>query len=513
MTPRSRAADPGPRVSRGAALREAARAYYTVESPYKYDRVAWARDCVLWRPGEGLTGYQEEILAALDEHHRVCVRGPHGIGKTAIDAFVVLHFATTRDVEQIDWKNPTVASAWRQLTHFLWPEIRKWARRLNWNNIGRDPFSIHEMLKQNLKLRTGEAFAVASDDASAIEGAHADSILYLLDESKTIPPEVWDAIEGAFSGAGADTAAESFALANSTPGEPSGRFFDIQTRKPGYEDWHVIHVTLDDAIAAGRISREWADQRLRQWGAKSPVYRNRVLGEFAEQDRDSVIPLAWVEAAIERWQAAQVTEGFDKGQLRNVGIDVARSGDDKTVFARRYGVFYDELIVTEKQTTMDTANLAYPMVMAPGVWATVDVVGLGAGVVDRLRELKADAVAFNGAESTPMLDRSGEVGFLNKRAASWWNLREMLDPDNGDDLMLPPDDELIGDLTAPKWRMSAGGKIQIEKKEDVQKRIGRSPDRGDAVVYAAWPERPVVVKSAFGQKKTGLTDDLLTKGF
>jgi hypothetical protein len=116
----------------------------------------------------------------------------------------------------------------------------------------------------------------------------------------------------------------------------------------------------------------------------------------------------------------------------------------------------------------------------------VDVIGVGGGVVDRLRELKIAVVAFNASEATDHKDRSKELGFLNKRAAAWWRLREMLDPAFGPELALPPDDLLTGDLTAPHWFVRSGAKIQIESKDEIKKRLGRSPDSGDAVVQAVW---------------------------
>jgi hypothetical protein len=184
------------------------------------------------------------------------VRGPHGLGKTTLSSWVIVHFALTRDGR--DWKCVTTASAWRQLAKFTWPEVHKWARRLRWDRVGRAPFSANELLTLNLKLSTGEAFAVASDNPAYIEGAHADHLLYVFDESKAIPGGVFDAAEGAFSNAGGDTAAEAYALAISTPGEPQGRFYEIHKRQPGLEDWWTRHVTLEETIAAGRVSREWA---------------------------------------------------------------------------------------------------------------------------------------------------------------------------------------------------------------------------------------------------------------
>jgi len=271
-----------------------------VPSPYMYDPVAWAHDFIDWGDEDALTDYQEEILMAIPEYKRVCVRGPHGLGKTTVASVAILWFALTRD--GLDWKIPSTASSWRQLSQFLWPEIHKWARKLRWDKLGRRPFNTRQELMQlNLKLKTGQAFAAASDIPELIEGAHADRLLYLYDESKAISAETFNASEGAFSGAGRDTVAEAYALAISTPGEPNGRFWEIQTRKPGYEDWHVIHVTLEQCIAAGRISRDWAEQREKQWGPTSSVYLNRVRGEFASADELGVIPLSWIEQAQERW--------------------------------------------------------------------------------------------------------------------------------------------------------------------------------------------------------------------
>ncbi len=122
----------------------------------------------------------------------------------------------------------------------------------------------------------------------------------------------------------------------------------------------------------------------------------------------------------------------------------------------------------------------------PKAYAVVDVIGIGAGVVARLRE-QCDAkrvIAFNAAEHSEARDTSGELGFLNRRAAAWWHLRELLDPANGHAVALPADDTLIGDLTAPHWKVTSSGKIQIEGKEEIVKRLHRSTDAGDAVVQA-----------------------------
>lgn len=472
--------------------------------------MGWARDCIAWREGEGLTAYQEEILAALVTHQRAAERGPHGAGKTTIGALAVLWFALTRD--GFDWKVVTTASVWRQLTKFLWPEIHKWARRLRWDRIGRAPFRAHdELLDLSLKLSTGEAFAVASDTPTAIEGAHAPHLLYLFDEGKAIPDGTFDAAEGAFSTAGSDTTTEALALVLSTPGPPMGRFYAIHSRATGYEDWWVRHVTLAETIAVGRVSAEWAEARKRQWGAESAVYQNRVLGEFAASESDGVIPLAWVEAANERWHVW--AKAGKPGPLSAVGEDVARAGEDKTVLAPRYGPCVDTLRYYTHPDTMETVGVTAGLLhTAPDAYAVVDVIGLGAGVVDRLRELRYPVVAFNASERAvdekgkELLDRTGELGFVNQRSAAWWRFRELLDPEHESTVALPPDDTLTGDLTAPRWRVVSGGKIAVEPKGEpgdearaagfssVRARLKRSTDAGDAVVQAFVPKpRPTFV--------------------
>lgn len=122
--------------------------------------------------------------------------------------------------------------------------------------------------------------------------------------------------------------------------------------------------------------------------------------------------------------------------------------------------------------------------------AIVDSIGVGAGVLANLNRVKSiKSYGFVASERTKRKDRSGEFGFINKRSAAWWNLREMLDPVNGDNLALPDDDLLLGDLTSPRWREAAGGKIQIESKDEIRKRLGRSTDSGDSVVMAFWEEK------------------------
>lgn len=480
---------------------------------YRSNYVAFAHDCIRWPEGQSLTSYQEEILAELPVRKRVAVRGPHGLGKTCLASISLLCFALTYDGD--GWKIPTTATSWQQLSEFFWPEVHKWAAMLNWDRIGRQPFTKYELQTLSLSFRnanglvTGKAFAMASAEDERTEGAHANHLLYVFDEAKAIPSTRWDAAEGALM------TGDTYAIAISTPGEPQGRFYDIHTHKPGLENWWTRHVTVDECIAAGRFKRSHVDQLAQLWGENSAVFKNRVLGEFCESAEDCVIPLAWVEAANERWKQQielldphwNWIEGAKTGTwprwrwrdstlaepVTHIGLDIARSDlGDKTVIARRQSNTITEL---ERYSIADTQPIVGYATRILSHWAgsraVVDVIGIGSGPYDQLRaEFGKRATAFNASESSDLKDRSRELEFSNKRSAAWWHMRELLDPAFGSTIALPPDDRLIGDLTAPRrGKMTAGGKLTVESKQEIRKRLGRSTDDGDAVVMAFFPEK------------------------
>ncbi len=485
-------------VKRERAAKRAALDYFN--SP-----AMWARDNIRWPEDRGLTQYQEDILNSVVDKHRVAVRSPHGSGKTTMAALLCLWFVTTREQMGVDWKVITTASNWNQLTHFLWPEVHKWSRRLTWNRLKLSKWQrSQQIFAMNIKGTYGEAFGLSPADPQGLEGAHATELLYIFDESKAIVDAIFDAAEGAFSTAGLGVGTNAYAFAISTPGVPAGRFYAIHARHPGTEDWWARHITLQECLAAGQVTQEWVDQRRLMWGESSAVFLNRVMGEFAADAADSVVPLAWIELANERWRAKYVApNGYLRGKERTphdgtpavvkpgeklhvVGVDVARSGEDRCVYALRQGNTICEL--RRRQYTdslMDIANDIEALQKAHGTpKAIVDANGIGAGVADRLRELRQPVSSFVAQAGCIRRDASGDYGMANARAWSYWNLREMLTPYSGCDVALPPDDRLTGDLTAIKWRPVAGGRILIEDKEDIRKRLNRSCDDADAVAMA-----------------------------
>jgi hypothetical protein len=199
-----------------------------------------------------------------------------------------------------------------------------------------------------------------------------------------------------------------------------GRFYEIHRRAPGLEDWWVRHVKVEEAMAAGRISQQWVDMRRKQWGADSALFANRVLGEFHASDEDSLIPLSWVDAAIERWtlwdEAGRPELALQHPQVE--GVDVARSGKDSTVFAHRVGYLITGFELHNSEDTMKTAARVSPLIHEsdgerPRVVGVIDTIGVGAGVYDRLRELKLPVVPYTGSAKTSFRDQTGEYGFPN----------------------------------------------------------------------------------------------------
>lgn len=291
---------------------------------------------------------------------------------------------------------------------------------------------------------------------------------------------------------------QALAFAISTPGDPSGQFYDIHMRKPGFEHWKTRHVTVDEAIAAGRISAQWVAQMARQWGEESSMFQNRVLGEFADVSDEGIIPLSWVRAAVNRWYAWDKAGRKDPGEPKTAGVDVARMGGDATVICLRNALVLTNMLKFSKLSTTSTAGYVRRYGTGRAVNIEADG-GLGASVYDIIKEDDWKA-SLSGRAHIPMnittttvsagttwKDRTGKLSFENVRAAMWWNMRDLLDPNYGSEVALPPVDELILDLSTPRvLDPGRDGRILLESKASIRARIGRSTDYGDACCLAFW---------------------------
>lgn len=214
-----------------------------------------------------------------------------------------------------------------------------------------------------------------------------------------------------------------------------------------------------------------------------PLRSQLLEGNFtigSEDDPWQIIPTDWVRRAQEAW-----LPDTKRGEMSALGVDIARGGRDQTVLTPRYGAWFAEQAVVPGKATPDGPSAAALIMkhLRDGAAVQIDVIGVGASVFDHLRGNGIRCVPINSAERSTATERSGRLGFVNQRAELWWRMREALDPDYGESLMLPPDRELRADLCAPRWRLTARG-IQVEEKDEIIRRLGRSTDKGDSAVYA-----------------------------
>lgn len=223
-----------------------------------------------------------------------------------------------------------------------------------------------------------------------------------------------------------------------------------------------------------------------------PLRSQMLRGDFlagVEDDPWQVIPTAWVETAQARWKLDP-----DPGVLHSMGVDVARGGRDKTCIARRYGDWFAEPVVKAGSETPNGPSVVGLMVglLRNGAPAHIDVIGPGSSVYDFALQQGINAIPMNGASGATDFDKTGQFKFVNRRSELWWRMREALDPDNGRRIALPPDKTLKADLCAPRYDVRKEG-IAVERKEDLIKRIGRSPDLGDAFALAL-VESPLAIQ-------------------
>lgn len=440
---------------------------------FEDDPVAWAETNLKIE----LRQYQKRILRKIAKEPRLAARSLHGTGKTTTEAILILWYADVSERLGVDWKIITTASAWRHLSIYLWPEVHKWASRL----------PSEHWIRKGLKLRQlsgrfGQASAVASNKPDKIEGAHASRLLYVFSEAKAIPVETWDAAEGAFS------TGDCKAIALSTPGKSSGRFFDFFAKRDAFSNWATDRIALEEALAEGAVSRQWVEDCRRAWGEDSPVFKNRVLGEFSSDSGQVVIPLAWIEAGVARWIAWKAAG--KPGALRSIGVDVGtEAAKDLSVICgyRGEALSFRSYLGLGVLAVADRAEeYVEEEGGAFGIPMNVDANGAGAGTMEALRRKGRKVVPFIAGAHTDRKDASGFLGFFDCRSAALWGVRERLDPARGATLAIEPIDELIEDLSTPTYWETSRGLLRVEDKDSQRLELGRSPDHGDAASMALW---------------------------
>lgn len=218
-------------------------------------------------------------------------------------------------------------------------------------------------------------------------------------------------------------------------------------------------------------------------GMPEPLRSQLLNGDFQagiEDDAFQVIPTAWVEAAMARWKRHDKLPPMD-----SLGADIALGGRDKTELARRHGMWFDEPISYPGVQCKDGPTVAGFCVAArrDGAVIHLDLFGVGAQPYGHLMQMRLQVVAVNMGDDSAALDSSGTLEFFNLRSQLWWQMREALEPARNTGIALPPGRELLADLTAPVWE-DRGGRIYVCSRDEIVKKIGRSPDRGTAYILA-----------------------------
>lgn len=406
--------------------------------------------------------WQKDVLRAVGRGERgVSVRSAHGVGKSCCASWAMIWALLTHFTVKVVVTAPTGP----QLYDALFAEVKRWVRELpgGWADLIEVKSSKIELVQAPnecfISARTSRAEA-----PEAMQGVHADYVLLVADEASGIPEAVFEAAIGSMSGENATT----MLLGNPTRG---GGFF-FNSHHSSAEGWYGTKVSAYDSP---RVSQEFIDSVAREYGADSNAFRVRVLGEFPTADDDTVIPRSAVEAAMSR--------DIDTMPFwsRVWGLDCARFGDDKTVLTKMQGrVLAEPQTAWAKLSTMEVVgrvkrewDILEPSKRPEAI--NVDVIGLGAGVVDRLRELGLPAYGINVSEAPAL---AGE--YKNLRSELWFKGRDWF-MDGSTAIPTEGCEQLVEELTSVAYDVvDSNGKISVEAKSKTKKRLRRSPDHADS---------------------------------
>lgn len=442
---------------------------------WRQDPVAFVREAIGVEPVD----WQQDALSALLSHDRIAIRSAHGVGKTSFLSWTMLWWITTHYPSKIGCTAPSAP----QLEDALWGELATWYRRLPDALRG-----LYTLTKDRLELTEApkESFGVArtarKEQPEALQGLHSENMLFIIDEASGVDDIIFEVAAGAMSTPGAKT------IMTSNPTRTSGYFFNAFTKARQY--WHCMKVAWDPKRTYQ--SKTYGPEIAAIHGESSNAYRIRVLGEFPVSDDDAVIPYHLVESAIARAGTIEHSKAFSPVW----GLDVARFGDDRSALCKRWGnKVLEPIRVWQGKDTMQTTGLVVQEYFGTALSARperiiVDVIGMGSGVVDRLREQGLPVIGLNVAERPAQEGR-----FLRLRDEVWWRAREWLEER---DAILPDDPTLIAELTQVRYDMTSAGKIRVETKDSLKKRGQRSPDVADSFIMTfALPDLYASAKRAY----------------
>jgi hypothetical protein len=426
----------------------------------------WGQPGTVLEDQDGPDIWQRELLTELGEAVRaglsadalqtairMAVASGHGIGKTACVAWIIKWFADTRDHPQI----VVTANTENQLSSKTWRELAKWHRlaiNAHWFEWKATTFR-HRMYPDTWFAK---AVPWSEHNSQSFAGTHEKHVLVVFDEASTIADSIWEVTDGAMTTPGA------MWIAFGNPTENTGRFAECFGRFK--HRWNTRHVDSRTAKVANRAE---IDQWVADHGEDSDFVRVRVRGLFPRAGTSQFIPLDRLDAA-----KARKAEGY-QGFARVLGVDVARSGECETVVARRQGPHVPPLRAVRYDDLMQVVGLVVEEIERYKPDAVfIDAIGMGWGVVDRLRQLGFGQIVH----AVQVSERAANPSrFANKRAEMWSDLRDWL-IEGG---TLPEDPALERELYTPGFKYDVNNRLLIESKLDMLKRGQPSPDRADAL--------------------------------
>lgn len=464
---------------------------------YEKEPIYFVEDIIRANPDEN----QRNILRSLRDYPMTSVRSGHGIGKSAVEAWAIIWFLVTRPFPKI----PCTAPTEHQLSDILWAEISKWLRS---SDILREEI-VWTKERVYMKGYPEEWFAVArtATTPEALQGFHAEHVLYIIDEASGVPDKVFEPVLGAM------TTEDTRLLMMGNPTRLTGFFYDSHHKSR--EQYNAMHV---DGRNSAHVSKKFIQQIIDMFGIDSDVFRVRVAGQFPKATPDSLIAMEWCENAAKLQLSSPGTEV-------DIGIDVARYGDDSSVLfplSDKTRALVHE--IHNHNRTTEIAGYAVIMIKKYAIEEQADVIrvkvdcdGLGVGVYDNLFEIR-DKIAEEvneercrrakedpeyrmhwEAEDIPEIridimechfggaggkvDESDPIEYSNIAGIMWGKMRKYLQEER---LQLPDDDALFSQLTNRKYIVNKDGKIEIERKEAMKKRGVKSPDIADALALALY---------------------------
>ena len=426
---------------------------------WREDPVAFVRENFEVEPD----AWQVDALTYYSRHQRLAMKACKGPGKSAVLAWIALHFMTVWPMP----KGACTSISLENLRDGLWSEIAKWYNRSTFLKQAFQFTKTRLVGKEApdtwwLSARAWSRSADKAQQADTLAGLHADYILFLIDEAGGVPDSVMAAAEAALS-----TGIVCKIVLAGNPTMLSGPLYRACTKETHL--WKIVEITgdPDDKKRSPRISVEWARQQIEKYGRDNPWVLVNVFGKFPPSSLDALLGIDDCNESIRR---NPKVEDFHFSP-KILGVDVARFGDDRSVIFPRQGICAFEPRVFRN---LDNMTLASQIAKAYNKWDADAIIvdsGGGAGVIDRLRQLGYDPIEVNFGS------RPRSPKYQNRRA-EMLHAMSLWVKETG---CIPDDDELVDELVAPTYWYTPTGTMAIEPKDSVKERLGKSPDLADAL--------------------------------